>query len=60
MCNAKENRLSSRDILAKIWRRTEIHSDFFLLFFTSLLCSHALIPPLFHPRMCIYKMRVTK
>jgi hypothetical protein len=29
----QKNRLSSRDILAKIWRRTEIHSDFFLLFF---------------------------
>lgn len=50
----QKNRLSSRDILAKIWRRTEIHCDFFFyFFFASLLYSHALIPPLFHPRMCI-------
>lgn len=48
----KESFVESRDILAKIWRRTEIQRFFFLsLFFTPLF---VLIPPLFYPRMYIY------
>lgn len=57
----QKNRLSSRDILAKIWRRTEIHSDFFFIFCFS-HSSFALLRlyRLYFILGCVYKMRVTK
>lgn len=57
MCNAKESFVESRHF--QIWRRTEIHSDFFLYF---LLLFFALMRlyRLYFILGCVYKMRVTK
>lgn len=50
MCNAKESFVESRHF-SKIWRRQK-YTTIFSSFISASHSSFALIPPLFHPRMC--------